>query len=597
MRITKKTFAAIHSQVPGLLPVIILNAVLGAVKPFAALFFMSFVIDELYRHESFKNAAASAVLYLLFLFITELLMAVMSKWKEIWLVRLSYRQDARLSAKAVSMDYESLEQTDTQVLLESIKQCKFQLGDIFEREVTFAEQFLCALLTAALGAGFTIELLFVKSPDILSPVFIFAVLLLFLVIAVLAAKNGITHTQNVFKRFSEVAPINRIYGFYRKNVFQNYRYGKEIRIFKEQELIESEFGRTHVTIREFMENVGNQEGRFRIRNTILNTILTGLAYLYVGMSAYYEMIGVGSVVKYAGAVNQLLNGITDSVRLLSELQGNGKYLKQYFDFLSIEDKKALGTRQADGGRIEIEFSHVYYKYANTDQWAVKDVSFKIVKGEHIAIVGENGSGITTCIRLLCRLYEPAHGRITLNGVDIRDYGYEQYISLISAVFQDFKLFSFTLNQNIASAVRADEKRVRSAAEAVGLKQSGESYLYQDFESGGIEISGGEAQKTAIARAIYKDAPLLIMDEPTAALDPIAEAQVYNELNCAYADKTVLYISHRLSSCIFCSKILVFCQGELIEQGENEQLLRENGKYAQLWSAQASQYIDEKQAQV
>jgi ATP-binding cassette subfamily B protein len=212
----------------------------------------------------------------------------------------------------------------------------------------------------------------------------------------------------------------------------------------------------------------------------------------------------------------------------------------------------------------------------------------------------NGSGKTTMIKLLCRLYDPSEGEITLNGIDVRKYDYTEYMSVFSVVFQDFKLFSFGLGQNVAANTVYDEQKAADALNKTGfgdrlsaLPKGLETPLYKDYEENGVEISGGEAQKIALARALYKDAPFIILDEPTSALDPIAEYEIYSKFDEITGGKTAVYISHRLSSCRFCDDIAVFHEGQLIQRGNHETLLADvSGKYYELWNAQAQYYAAE-----
>ena len=213
------------------------------------------------------------------------------------------------------------------------------------------------------------------------------------------------------------------------------------------------------------------------------------------------------------------------------------------------------------------------------------------------MVGENGSGKTTLIKLLCRLYDPTEGEIRLNGIDIRKYDYKEYMSVFSVVFQDFALFAFSLGQNVAATEQYDEIKVKKCLKEAGLEEritcmkSGlETYLYKDFDEEGVEISGGEAQKIAIARALYKNAGFLILDEPTAALDPVAEYEIYTKFGKIVGGRTAIYISHRLASCRFCDEIVVFDKGRICQRGNHENLLADTGgKYYALWNAQAQYY--------
>lgn len=214
----------------------------------------------------------------------------------------------------------------------------------------------------------------------------------------------------------------------------------------------------------------------------------------------------------------------------------------------------------------------------------------------MAIIGKNGSGKTTFIKLLCRLYDVTEGCIKVNGIDIRKYDYKEYCDLFAVVFQDFHIFSLPLGENIAASSQVDEGRVYDALSRAGLGErlatlphGLSTYVGKEFDDNGVNFSGGEKQKMAIARAIYKDAPFVIMDEPTAALDPISECEVYAGFDKMVGNKTALYISHRLASCRFCEDILVFDKGQVVQRGSHDVLLGQDGLYQELWNAQAQYY--------
>ena len=247
---------------------------------------------------------------------------------------------------------------------------------------------------------------------------------------------------------------------------------------------------------------------------------------------------------------------------------------------------------------EIEFRHVSFRYPGSDTFALQDVSMKFRVGERLAVVGMNGSGKTTFIKLLCRLYDPTEGEILLNGINIKKYDYDEYRSVFSVVFQDFHLFAYGLGENVAARMHYDRQLAERCLQYAGFEErlkelpdGLDTYLYKDFCKQGIDISGGEAQKIALARALYKDAPFIILDEPTAALDPIAEYEIYSKFNDIVEDKTAVYISHRLSSCRFCDTIAVFDHGQIVQHGSHDELMADaNGKYQELWNAQAQYYV-------
>ena len=216
-------------------------------------------------------------------------------------------------------------------------------------------------------------------------------------------------------------------------------------------------------------------------------------------------------------------------------------------------------------------------------------------GEKIALVGPNGAGKTTLIMLLCRLYEPTEGRILLNGKDIREYDYREYLNLFGVVFQDFKLFAMNVAENVAASEEFEEAFVWECLEKAGIKERvskmDEGIHTQLYNVGvkGVEISGGEAQKIAIARALYKSAPFIVLDEPTSALDPVAEYEIYAGFDKLVAEKLAVYISHRMSSCRFCERILVLEKGRIAEEGNHDTLLQQDGIYAKMWNMQAKNY--------
>lgn len=258
------------------------------------------------------------------------------------------------------------------------------------------------------------------------------------------------------------------------------------------------------------------------------------------------------------------------------------------------------TKKRDDREYQVEFQDVSFQDPGSDIWALRHVNMKFKVGSQLAVVGMNGSGKTTFIKLLCRLYNPAEGQILLNGIDIRKYNYDDYLNVFSVVFQDFQLVALALGQNVAASSDYDQALAEECLRKAGfgdrldaMPEGLDTYLYKDLGKSGVEVSGGEAQKIAIARALYKDVPFIILDKPIAALDPIAEAEIYSKFIDIAGGKTAIYISHRLSSCKFCDEIAVFHEGAVIQQGTNEELVAdENGKYYEFWHTQAQYYTEE-----
>lgn len=328
-------------------------------------------------------------------------------------------------------------------------------------------------------------------------------------------------------------------------------------------------------------------------------LLLSVIYLFVCLKAWAGAFGIGEVTQYVGAMSKLVSGLTGFLTTAGELRVNAGFVEKIFEFLDLPNNMYQGTLTTEKRRdrkYNVEFRNVSFRYPNAENWALKNVSVSFEVGNKLAVVGENGSGKSTFIKLLCRLYDPQEGEILLNGVNIKKYRYEEYMAIFSVVFQDFCLLSHQLGQNVAGSCDVEEARAVKCLEDAGFgERLGElpdglnTWLFKDFDEEGIQISGGERQKIAIARALYKNAPFIILDEPTASLDPVAEADIYQKFDAIVGDRTAIYISHRLSSCRFCEEILVFEDGGIIQRGNHEELIGTEGKYRELWEAQSKYY--------
>ncbi|MBR2884955.1 MAG: ABC transporter ATP-binding protein [Clostridia bacterium] len=409
------------------------------------------------------------------------------------------------------------------------------------------------------------------------------------------------HDYNVNKKISSV---KKLYTYYLDDYLDDSKACKDVHIFNQKSLIDFTSDKIHSNWLKLIKEKADFWRKHKEKTAVLKYFITGIIYAFVALKAVAGTFGIGSFVKYSTCIQKLLLNVNGLGSLLSEMHSNCKYIEDFFSYVDIPTEMHYGTIPTEkrmDNKYDIEFHNVSFKYPNTEKYVIKNLNLKFKVGDRIAVVGMNGSGKTTMIKLLCRLYDPTEGYITLNGIDIQKYDYEDYLKLFSVVFQDFKLFSFSVGENVAASVDYDEEKVWSSLEKAGMlervKQMPKGLktpVYKDFEESGVEISGGEAQKLAIARALYKDAAFVILDEPTASLDPIAEHEIYSRFNDMVKDKTAIYISHRLSSCRFCDRILVFDNGRLIQDGSHENLLENTGgKYSELWNAQAQYYAENK----
>lgn len=328
-------------------------------------------------------------------------------------------------------------------------------------------------------------------------------------------------------------------------------------------------------------------------------LLSFLVYVYTGICAYKGLISIGNVVVYAASIVELTRSATSLTQSLGKMKEISMIARDYMEYMSLGNKKPVGCipmEKRRDNRFSVTFEHVSFRYPGAESNVISDLNLSFEIGERMAIVGKNGSGKTTFIKLLCRLYDVTEGVIKVNGIDIRKYDYEEYCGLFSVVFQDFGMFGFSLGENIAASDQIDEKKVLDSLDKVGLMERFrelpdglDTYIGNEYREGGVNFSGGEKQKLAIARAIYKDAPFVIMDEPTAALDPLAECEVYEGFDQMVGGKTAIYISHRLASCRFCQDIMVFDKGKVVQRGSHDELKEKEGLYRELWNAQAQYY--------
>jgi len=385
------------------------------------------------------------------------------------------------------------------------------------------------------------------------------------------------------------------------------RWGSDMITFGLNRIVLEEY-RKHMLRPGWLDRLEKADLRYDTALAVLNTAQTLGVFLFTAGKAFMGAFGIGNFILYQGAVERFVKAVSGLATDIGKLINNNQYLQQLYDFIGQPDSMYRGTlavEHRDDLDYEIEFRDVSFKYPRTDTWALRHINLKFRIGEKIAIVGENGSGKTTFIKLLCRLYDPTEGQILLNGIDITRYRSEEYTALFSVVFQDYTIFGFPLGENVAANHVYDAEKVRSCLIRAGMgeKLAGLEMEYgrenallcpvgRSYDSEGIDFSGGELQKIALARALYKDAPFMILDEPTAALDPIAEAEVYARFNEIASSKTSVFISHRLSSCKFCDEIAVFQDGALVQLGSHADLAaEESGKYFELWHAQAKYYTE------
>ena len=371
---------------------------------------------------------------------------------------------------------------------------------------------------------------------------------------------------------------------------------KDIFMYRAKKMIQKTIDTEREGVRKNVFTIARINSAGGLGTGMIQGILLCVSYYCVLALAIAGTITVGMVLRYAQAIFQACMSVSASIRLAGEFRTDVGRIASTLEYLNLEAEKTKGDSFTEMTKGVIEFRNVSFRYPGTKELVLDHVSLKIEPSEKIAVVGKNGSGKTTLVKLLCRLYEPEEGEILWNGKNIREYDLREWQKIFAIVFQDYSLLSLTLGQNVAASEQYEAERAKEVLQLAGfgerlnkLKKGLETVVYPEHEQDGVSFSGGEEQKIAIARAIYKGGQICILDEPTAALDPVSESRVYESFDEIVKGKTAVYISHRLSSCKFSDRIFVLDNGKIVESGTHEALLSKNGLYAQLWQAQAQYY--------
>ncbi len=329
---------------------------------------------------------------------------------------------------------------------------------------------------------------------------------------------------------------------------------------------------------------------------LLNLMRELVAYAYLTYLVCQNKLSVSDFIFYFGIITGFSNWIMNLVYLYSNMERCCNDCAAFREFVECSEENKNQPDIDFKDIYSIEFKNVHFTYPSAQKSTINNMSFKVNSGENIAIVGENGAGKTTAIKLLCGLYYPTDGDILVNGKSSRDFSSDSYFNLFSAVFQDYNFLPMSIAENICAASEYDKDKLYSAFEKAGimdkinsLENKENSLMVKDVYKGAVDFSGGEKQKLLLAKAIYKNAPVLILDEPTAALDPIAENELYLKYNEMTDNKISFFISHRLSSTRFCDRILFIKDGTIAESGTHEELMALKGSYYKMYQVQSYYY--------
>lgn len=575
------------------------SAFAAATLPYLSLFFSARILNLLLA-KSYRACLYTVVVFLLTQYGLGLFEKICRQYldgqKELCLART----EQKITAKALELEFEKFEKTETMDAIRRTNVSSMGSGNVGDQLIVIHT--LITSLLSVLYALFFLLRLFLLSDSSRNNFFTssFSMLALLLLCGVQLALSSRINRRSTQKKIelNQGNDHSNSVANYLVNVMLEERRADDIRIGHLDHFLDVQFGKAMEHFLPMYLDFARFSAITDGKNALLSLLSNFAAYLVIGARALYGVLPIGDVLLYAGSVTRAMSDLQTFLATGSEFDYINSYLSTYEDFIAQPSMAYDGTlpiEKRDDGQYEFAFHDVSFSYPGTNIPVLEHVTLSFAVGEKTALVGRNGAGKTTLIKLLCRLYEPTSGYITLNGIDIRKYSYKEYTQAFSVVFQDFHLFSLPLDENIAAGTEIDEAALQSSLAKVGLTdrvqqlpQGVRTRLYNNNGSG-VDLSGGEAQRTAIARALYKDAPFVILDEPTAALDPIAEAEIYEQFSQMTAGKTAVYISHRMSSCKFCDRIVVLDHGRIAEDGTHDTLLANHGIYANLYETQAQYY--------
>lgn len=581
-------FPVAAKRFPFFYPLEAVKTLLNVIMPFFGIVLTPLIIDELTNGRDVKKLA----LYAAVLVLGECVLTVLRQLTETRLNKYSERLDnyfvMRTSAHTMELDYQL---TEDKKALDQLEKANTGMSWYSGGVYGISEQFFLLVGNVLKILGF-VTVIALHAP------------LLLAVCCLCVAVNGWMSAKNnkvEFTAYGRLSKVNRLFTYYGWETV-DIRYGKDVRLYDAADMLLDRWNgytKESVDAWKWQADTGM---KYRLVSAVVGA--AGAVFTY-GYAAFLALEGVFSLgvfsqmVEAAGGLNATLNGLAWNVTELFKRCG---YAWEYVVFMRYPKVLLKGEKTVNRGLHRIEFRNVSFSYPGSDKKVLDGVNLTVEKGERLSLVGLNGAGKTTLIKLLCRLYDPTEGKILLDGVDIREYDPEEYRAQFAPVFQDFSLFAFSLAENIClkdatEITEADRLQVLSLVLRTGLQEMADKLpkgidtpLFRYFDEEGVEPSGGEQQKIALARALYKNAPVIILDEPTAALDPVAEYEIYKSFNALIENKTAFYISHRLSSCRFCDHIAVFSEGKVAEYGTHEELVKKDGSiYAAMFEAQAQYY--------
>ena len=404
--------------------------------------------------------------------------------------------------------------------------------------------------------------------------------------------------EKQYDNLGKVSKLNNRFNYFYK-VSKDGKAAKDICIYGLSDYFIKALAQSIYSIEKIYAKYTHQSVAFDGINALLNLIREAIAYFYLVYLVTAKRLSVSDFIFYFGIITGFSNWVVGLVFSYNQIQKSCNECKAYRAYIESEDIADKGRKLTENCVETIEFKNVSYKYPSAEEPTLKNINLKFKNGENIAVVGENGAGKTTLIKLLCGLYTATDGELLLNGEDVKTISKSSYFDLFSPIFQDYRFLPMTVAQNITATLDYDKEKLFDAFKNAGIEDKINSLpnkentlMDREVYNDAVDFSGGEKQKLLLSKAIYKNAPVLILDEPTAALDPIAENELYLKYNELTKDKLSFFISHRLSSTRFCDRILFISDGQIIEEGTHEELMALGGAYYKMYQLQSYYYKEQ-----
>ena len=581
------------------------SAMLSVFNQILVVSFLGIMINLLSTQvaKSIKPLFLVTIIFLLLLFVIKLLQIFIGEQVEKGRQMLNVNADADLTEKLTQVSYSTFISAPFRKLYSATKNGLDFTGG-FEIFVSRLVNSVAQLgLTIVIAGGLLVNALIIVPNRSIYFVSNF-VLCVLIIIPIMAAIFCSKQSNKVMLKFFDFnIQFNRALDYFSNILFGNVNYAKLLRIYDPDDLVAKK------AAADINQQV-NEDTKYQLKadgignlSDIITSLVIGLMYCILSIRVLRGKLLLGTMIACVGYLEVIINNLSSMLYAWNSRNASLATVQQYITLMQTEDETGLNSEKTDeiasaapAEKLTLEFKHVYFKYPEDQEDILKDLNFKITTGEKIAIVGPNGSGKTTMIKLLLRLYEPSKGQILLNGQDIRQLDLTKYQRIFGTVFQDFTLFAWSIKDNILMGAPFDQTKMRRILSQVELSdrinqlpQGLETSISQELDEDGVELSGGERQKIAIARALYRDSPVVVLDEPTAALDPVAEANIFSKFNELTAGKTAIFISHRMSSTQFSDRILVLNDGKIVERGTHAELLNQKGLYQQLYHEQAKYF--------